>query len=302
MRGNFRILGYLIGSLFMSALLVSQATGFELKPYKDELFAYPRVLDQAMDGAFLRLDYQIQRDLRDRDEIPERRVEGRYVSSRPTWYVRERSVVLAGNKRKHIRVGKPDADTKLLLLYLHGKGGNRKQGNADWTFGGNFNRLKNLMVRNNGVYLSPDVKIESPRGTQEIRELIARYRKEAPQAKVIVACGSMGSQVCYGLADQAGVAGPLSGLILLGGATDRRLLTSEAYKAGVPIVFGHGSADRVYSWEKQYQLFKAAIGKTQRYPVRFRLFETGSHGTPIRMIDWRDEINWMLSISSATRQ
>jgi predicted esterase len=302
MRGNFRIPGYLVGCALAAALSVSQAAGFELKPYKDELFAYPRVLEQSKDGAFLQLDYQIQRDLRDRDEIPERRVKGRYVSSRPSWYVRERSAVLAGNKRKHIRVGAPDADTKLLLLYLHGKGGNRKQGNADWTFGGNFNRLKNLMVRNRGVYLSPDVKLDNSRGTQEIRELIAQYREEAPQAKVIVACGSMGSQVCYGLADQAGVAGPLSGLMLLGGATDQRLSMSEAYKTGVPIVFGHGSADRVYSWEKQYQLFEVLTGKKKQYPVRFRLFETGSHGTPIRMIDWRDEINWMLSISSKARQ
>ncbi len=302
MRDHFRVSGYLVANLLAVVLSFAPAVGFELKPYKDELFNYPRVLEQALGGAFVRLDYQIQRDLRDRDKIPERRVDARYVSSRPSWYARERSAVLAGNMRKHIRVGSPDADTKLLLLYLHGKGGNRKQGNADWTFGGNFNRLKNLMVRNNGVYLSPDVKLESPGGTQEIRELIAQYRKETPQAKVIVACGSMGSQVCYGLADHAGVAGPLSGLLLLGGATDRRLLTSEAYKTGVPIIFGHGSADRVYSWEKQYQLFKAITGKKKQYPARFLLFETGSHGTPIRMINWRDEINWMLSISSETGQ
>ncbi|WP_041768772.1 phospholipase [Pseudovibrio sp. FO-BEG1] len=302
MRGLLQSCFRMIVGLMMVGLSLSQAAGFELKPYKDELFAYPLVLEQGQGGAFLRLDYQIQRDLRDRDEVPERRVDGQYVSSRPSWYVRERSAVLAGSKRKHIRVGSPDANTKLLVLYLHGKGGNRKQGNADWTFGGNFNRLKNLMVRNDGVYLSPDVKLESPRGTQEIRELIAQYRELAPNAAVIVACGSMGSQVCYGLASNAGVAGHLSGLFFLGGATDRRLLVSDAYKSGVPIVFGHGSADRVYSWEKQYALFQALASKTKGYPVRFRLFETGSHGTPIRMINWRDEINWMLKQSPKTRQ
>ena len=301
MRGFLQsCLRIIVGSMIVG-LSFSQTAGSELKPYKDELFAYPLVLEQGQGGAFLRLDYQIQRDLRDRDEIPERRVDGRYVSSRPSWYVRERSAVLVGSKRKHIRVGSPDARTKLLVLYLHGKGGNRKQGNADWTFGGNFNRLKNLMVRNDGVYLSPDVRLESPRGTQEIRELIAQYRELAPNAAVIVACGSMGSQVCYDLASDAGVAGRLSGLFFLGGATDRRLLSSEAYGAGVPIVFGHGSADRVYSWEKQYALFQALVSKTKGYPVRFRLFETGSHGTPIRMINWRDEINWMLGHSLGSR-
>ena len=302
MQSCFRTLSRVVLSLFAGLHWLPHAAGFELKPYKDELFAYPRVLEQAMDGAFLRLDYQIQRDLRDRDKVPERRVEGRYVSSRPSWFVRERSAVLAGSKRKHIRVGILDADTKLLLVYLHGKGGNRKQGNADWTFGGNFNRLKNLMVRNQGVYLSPDVKLESPRGTQEIRELIAQYRQEAPRADGIAACGSMGSQVCYALADKVGVAGALSGLFILGGATDRRLLTSEAVRSSVPIVFGHGSDDRVYDWEKQYQLFRAVHVKKKGYPARFRLFETGSHGTPIRMIDWRDEINWMLSGASKNGQ
>ncbi len=302
MRRCFGILWFVVISLIAGLQWLPHATGFELKPFKDELFAYPRVLEQRMGGAFLRIDYQVQRDLRDRDKVPERRVEGRYVSSRPSWYVKERSAVLAGRKRKYIRVGIPDSDTRLVFVYLHGKGGNRKQGNADWTFGGNFNRLKNLMVRNQGVYLSPDVKLESPRGTQEIRELIAQYRQEAPRAKVIVACGSMGSQVCYALADDAGVAGALSGLFILGGATDQRLLTSEAVQSGVPIVFGHGSADRVYDWEKQYQLFRAVLARKKGYPVRFRLFETGSHGTPIRMIDWRDEINWMLSAPSKDGQ
>jgi hypothetical protein len=32
------------------------------------------------------------------------------------------------------------------------------------------------------------------------------------------------------------------------------------------------------------------------YPVRFVRFETGTHGTPIRMVDWRAVLNWMLSV------
>ena len=33
------------------------------------------------------------------------------------------------------------------------------------------------------------------------------------------------------------------------------------------------------------------------YPARFVRFETGTHGTPIRMTDWRETLNWMLSVS-----
>ena len=31
------------------------------------------------------------------------------------------------------------------------------------------------------------------------------------------------------------------------------------------------------------------------YPARFLLFDTGKHGSPIRMIDWRDTLNWIAS-------
>ena len=33
------------------------------------------------------------------------------------------------------------------------------------------------------------------------------------------------------------------------------------------------------------------------YPARFVRFETGTHGTPIRMTDWRETLNWMLSLA-----
>jgi hypothetical protein len=32
------------------------------------------------------------------------------------------------------------------------------------------------------------------------------------------------------------------------------------------------------------------------YPTKFMRFETGTHGTPIRMVDWRKALDWMLSL------
>ena len=32
------------------------------------------------------------------------------------------------------------------------------------------------------------------------------------------------------------------------------------------------------------------------YPIKFALFDSGSHGTPIRMTDWRLILNWMLAV------
>lgn len=45
--------------------------------------------------------------------------------------------------------GKRDG-ASFIVIYLHGRGGNRLQGMNDFTFGGNFNRVKNLAVLNDG--------------------------------------------------------------------------------------------------------------------------------------------------------
>ena len=49
----------------------------------------------------------------------------------------------------------------------------------------------------------------------------------------------------------------------------------------MPTVFTHGSADKVYSYKDQTTIYEAL--HKAKYPVKFTLFETGSHGTPVRM-------------------
>lgn len=280
---------------------VSNASAFSLAPYKDSLFQYPAVIDQSADGSLVVVDYQVERDLRQRDSEPERRVRGDYVSYKPRWSERDTSITVDGVRLPHIRVGTANTETAIITLYLHGKGGNRHQGADDQTFGGNFNRIKNLMLRNNGVYLSPDITDFEERGHWEIGSLIAAYKQEAPNAAVYVACGSMGSLLCYRLADNAVTAAMIDGLLFLGGARDEALVSSAAVERKVPIFFGHGSADQVYSWTRQHGLFLALQKKDRQYPVRFALFQTGSHGTPIRMLDWRQTLNWMLTSRPTSR-
>src|SRR5690606_19898423 len=117
--------------------LASPASALELKPHKDSLFAYPATLSTAMDGRQRTVAYDSLRDINARDEIPERRVHGRYVSLG----VRRAQVELKGETPagtlRYFAVGNR-ADPKVIALYLHGKGGSRKQGVDDHTFGGNF--------------------------------------------------------------------------------------------------------------------------------------------------------------------
>ncbi|TIO99873.1 MAG: alpha/beta fold hydrolase, partial [Mesorhizobium sp.] len=183
----------------------------------------------------------------------------------------------------------------IIVLYLHGQGGSRKQGVDDFTFGGNFNRLKNLMAENGGLYLSPDFPDFGDKGAAQVAALIDHYAETSPGAKIFVACGSMGGILCWKLADRKDIGARVSGLLLLGSLWDESFLTSPAFKRRVPVFFGQGSRDVVFQVEKQEAFFRSILAKSKTYPARFVRFETGTHGTPIRMVDWRGTLNWMLT-------
>ena len=107
------------------------------------MFAYPGVLVSRDAGAFIVVDYNELRDINRRDEIPERRVRAQicFVG---------RAQAATGSRIEDRRPGtfaisrsaQPKAP-KFIVVYLHGQGGSRKQGVDDFTFGGNFNRIKN---------------------------------------------------------------------------------------------------------------------------------------------------------------
>ena len=61
--------------------------------------------------------------------------------------------------------------------------------------------------------------------------------------------------------------------------------------------FGQGSHDTVFPVDEQEAFYRLDPREGAGYPVRFVRFETGTHGTPIRMTDWRETLNWMLSLS-----
>jgi hypothetical protein len=62
----------------------------------------------------------------------------------------------------------------------------------------------------------------------------------------------------------------------------------------LPIYLGHGTRDIVINWKNQDGFFKKVKAAAPGYPIKLAIFETGSHGTPIRMTDWRLILNWML--------
>jgi len=279
------------GALLTAALPAAAQT---LPPFKDDLFAYPAVLSASDDGGYRVVDYREARDIDRRDEIPEKRVQGRYVSLSVRGQQEDLVAGTPAGRIAHFAVGRRQG-ASLVVVYLHGQGGSRRQGVDDYTFGGNFNRIKNLVAQAGGLYLSPDFGSFDEKGAAQIAALLSAYRAASPDAPVFVACGSMGGHLCWQLARMPEVAERLGGLLLLGSLWDDGFLASPAFGRRVPLFIGQGSRDPVFPVGHMEAFYRAILKKAPGYPVRMVRFETGSHGTPIRMTDWRETINWMLS-------
>ncbi|TGQ73050.1 MAG: alpha/beta hydrolase [Mesorhizobium sp.] len=276
--------------------VAGHANALELKPFKDDLFAYPATLSSDSNGAYTVIDYREMRDINQRDEVPEKRVHAQYTDTGVRKVQQDLLLKTDVGDVRHIAVGKTQG-AGIIVLYLHGQGGSRKQGVDDFTFGGNFNRLKNLMAGNGGLYLSPDFTDFGDKGAAQVAALIDHYAEQSPTAKIFVACGSMGGALCWKLAARNDTGRRLDGLLLLGSLWDDSFLASPAFRRHVPVFFGQGSHDVVFPVADQEAFFRSIIAKSKAYPypTHFVRFETGTHGTPIRMVDWRGTLNWMLS-------
>lgn len=294
MTGIFRfLLAAAILSAFGLGSLPSQA--LELKPFKERLFKYRKPLEVRDNGDFLRLPYDPKRDINQRDELPVRKVKGKYVSSKPTRKQIDTSITRDGRTVTHFAVGALEGNAAMTVIFLHGRDGSRHLGFSDEKFGGNFNRVKNLMFRNGGIYLSSDFTDFEAEGLKDITALISHYRPKT-SGKLVVACGSMGSFLCWRLIKSKKANAMIDGYVIMGGFPDPAFLSSGKLlpPAGrKPIYFAHGGIDYVYKWEDIYRYYSALRQKVPGYPVRMALFDGGKHGTPVRMIDWRVALNWI---------
>lgn len=284
-------LGLIAGMLFLSA--VSAFAQTLLPPFKDNYFSYPAILGSADNGDYKIVDYNEMRDINGRDAVPEKRAKDVYVSLRARAQQKEVSFQTSVGPVKSIAVGRLK-NASFIVVYLHGRGGNRFQGVNDFTFGGNFNRIKNLASLNGGLYVTPDFKDFAATGEAQIAALLTELKASSPAAPLILACGSQGGALCWRVAANPNIGVQLAGLILLGSLWDEGFFKSPAFKKKVPVFFTHGSRDPVFPIERQEAFYREIRKRSSGYPVQFRRFESGNHGTPIRMSDWREMINWIL--------
>ncbi|MFL0690592.1 MAG: alpha/beta fold hydrolase [Agrobacterium tumefaciens] len=280
-----------ISCVLFPFLFLSSAAAETVAPFKDELFSAQIVLETGDGGDFTRIDYDEMRDINGRDSVPERRVKDRYVSLKVRRVQENQTLQLPTGPMEVGRVGR-DQGQAFTVIFIHGRGGDRRLGLNDISFGGNFNRLKNLAAENGGTYYAPSVRSFDDKGVGAVASLVAYASAQSGGKPVVLACASMGSFICSGLSRDPATVAKLSGMAILGGAPDPALPKSAAAKARLPIWFTHGSRDSVYAAEGQASIYRKLRAAGQ--PVRFTLFETGSHGTPVRMSDWRALLNWLI--------
>lgn len=262
---------------------------FKLKPYKDGLFNYPGILETSDGGDWLTVDYKKPRDIYQRDAVPLVQVKPEYVNKWVRWHQSFDTLNLDGHKLDIFSIGKLSSQ-RFSVVFIHGRGGDRMLGANDDRFGGNFNRLKNLAYDNGGVYVAPTITSFGEKGVHDVARLIHYLRQTSRGRPVILACASMGSLICHGVTRDPSTVAVLSGMVLMSAVYDPDFESTPFYTAHVPLFFAHGTDDVVYDYRDQQKLYEKIHAKG--YPTRFVLFNTGSHGTPLRMLDWRDTLNW----------
>lgn len=282
----------LIAAFLLSQSALAAPVSGPLQPFKDDLFSSQTILESRDGGDFTVIDYDEMRDINGRDREPERRVKSAYVDTAVRSRQVNETLDFGSFKLPFTRVGAAE-NAAFTVIFIHGRGGDRRLGANDFTFGGNFNRLKNLAVRNGGTYYIPSVPSFDAGGVTAIAGLIDHAATRSPGRPVILACASMGSFICSGISRDEKASKQLAGMALLGGAPDPQFVGTPAHKAKLPLFFTHGSNDKVYQAEDQEVLYDRL--HASGYPVRMTVFRTGGHGTPVRMSDWRDMLNWLMT-------
>jgi hypothetical protein len=285
-------------ALSLSIPSASATNDFELAPYKDEHFAYAKIIKTDYDGDFVMVEFTEQRDINGRDEIPLKKAFDKMVDLEVNKHKEDLLFKEGQPPFKYLAVGKGRGGAKVVVIFMHGWHGDRTLAMEDLRFGGNFNRLKNLMVRNDGVYISPDFTGFGRVAKNQIHALMEHHAEISPGAPIILGCASTSCKIAYRLLEDPRSATLLSGVVLFGGGKYDPFLETRTFQSPenwVPMYIGHGSQDKTNNWVTLEVFFKAIKKAQPAYPIRYDLFVGGVHGTPIRMADWRQVINWMLS-------
>lgn len=281
-------------TLFLCLFAMSPASALELQPFKDAEFAYPGYIGDASNPLDFTIAYDEMRDINGRDVVPERQVKRAWVSTSVRKQAKDLKIDTPLGTLRAIATGKQEG-ASFIVVFLHGKGGTRELGQNDLRFGGNFNRIRNLAAMNGGLYVTPDFSDFGDQGAGQVAAVTQYFLASSPGAKLVLACGSMGGFICHRLVNDPNIGPALSGLMFMGSFPDAGFAASAAVKRGMPVFIGHGTNDKSSPMAAMDEFASQLRASGGNGNVMIHRFNTGSHGTPVRMTDWRLVLNWMFS-------
>ena len=273
--------------------------------WKDTMFSYNHWVWKDDKVWFDWVDYNQKRDLEDRDFIDVDQAFPEWVdltlkdkefvldlpavwNNVPTKWVME-TYAIANLKSKESIYWTIRFKPKFIFVFVHGLNWNRTWGFKDWTFNGNFNRLKHIAYYNNGLYISPTVKWFS-KGWDQIAWFFKLMKKKYPTTKFILACWSSWGETCWRVYND--ISAPLDWMMLLGSmAAPNGIKTIQKRK--IPIYLWHWGKDRAIPLGVAINSYKT-IQKAWN-PVKLEVFTNGVHWTPLRMIDYLETLKWMFN-------
>ena len=215
MRSGVRFAFALSVTCLALAPSLTAAEAFRIEPFKDELFAYPSIAASAYGGDHLTVPFSYERDVVARDVQPDEKTRPEYVDldvvSSPQDLVLRRD----GQTVRYVGVGRVDGNAKVVTIFVHGLGATRFDGLNDWRSGGNLNRIKNLMVRNDGAYLSMDYSSFPSKGRKQIAAMVSAVAEASPGAPIFLVCASIGARPCWRFAESSSAAAHVSGIFMV---------------------------------------------------------------------------------------
>lgn len=271
--------------------IVEKTSDNSIKWFKDELFTHRWTIEERHNGNWRLIEYSQKIDVEDRDEIDVDKVFDKYIDLRTLNFTKEKSLTSNFKYNEVTEDNVKNEDKEWVVLYFHWMGWNKDQWTNNHTFWWNFNRIQNLMLENKGSYITTTLTW-TKENTENHIALIEKLRKEYPNAKIIVSCGSKWWEMLWNLIDSR-VNKDLFWVIFMWSVLDMKWRYSPLYQQNIPVYISHWTKDHI-PYEEKEQFLKAMTSKGVKMKVD--IFNTGIHWTPIRMTDWKEVLNWFNSL------
>lgn len=261
--------------------------------FKDHLYQYLWSVTKDPDRNIYMINYSQTRDLEERDEIHVDKVYEKYIDRTCDTHRKE---LVTKSWYKYFEVTdrtQKNEHKEFIVIYLHWGWGNKEQGINNESFWWNFNRIQNLMLLNNWVYITvtQDFSVENLRN---IEQLIRELKKKYPNTKLFLSWGSKWGETIWWLITSWRQTKDISWILLLWSVLDiTDKSTTNLLKYQIPIYIWHWTKDH-FDYKKMSHYYDYLKKKNKNYPIKIEFFQSGVHWTPIRMVNWKDNLNDLL--------